>query len=120
MFHVCKVSWPGLGTEGVSHLAGDMQDSEIREAAQGNGLLDDGESGTDHCLASNACRCRRKHKGELQAAAGFSTESRCKVRAGARQYAQDVGVRLPARLVVQAGHRQHTQCTASSSRHQET
>ena len=48
-------------------LVGDMQNGELREAAQGNALLDDGEGRADHGLAGyTGCRCC-KHKHKLQA-----------------------------------------------------
>lgn len=45
---------------------------EVGEAAQSNGLLDDGEGGTDHGLAGHTCCRSCKHECELHTATQVS------------------------------------------------
>ena len=58
-----------------------MLDGELGEAAQSDGLLDDGEGGADHGLAGNAGGRRGKHKHKLQGTATLAdlgcSEGRC-------------------------------------------
>ena len=61
-----------------AHLGGDMLYGEVGEAAQSNGLLDDGEGGTDHGLAGHTCCRSCKHKCELYTVTG--SQSQCRVR----------------------------------------
>lgn len=53
------------------YLLGDMQNGEVGEAAQGNGLLDDAEGCTDHGLTGHTCRSSGKHKCELHSTIQF-------------------------------------------------